>query len=58
MPGFELREEFACGAGAPFPHIFAALADPFTGIVPGGDVKEALVRGGGLDDEFRFALHC
>ena len=53
MPGFEIGEEIARGADPAFPHVFAALADPFTGIMPGCDVEEPLVGRGCLNDQLK-----
>jgi hypothetical protein len=52
----EFIKELACGASAPCGHVFEALADGFFFIAKGGEVEEALVGGGVLDDSFGFAV--
>lgn len=49
-------EDFFERAGAAFPHVFETLTDAFVDVGCGGEVEEALVSGGVLDDGFGFAV--
>jgi hypothetical protein len=53
----QFSEHLTSGAGASGGNIFKALPDAFVGIGFGGQLEEALIFGGVLEDDRGLALH-
>lgn len=56
MLAAHLLDEFGGGSAFAAAKLFETLADAFAGVGFGGDVEQALVRGGVLDDGFGLAV--
>lgn len=57
MAGFKLGKDLACRANPCFSRVFEALTDAFFGVGARGNVEQALVGLGVLDDGRGLAIH-